>query len=217
MCTASTQATKTRDATHTDEDDLKLVTDLFGQPYFHRTRDDIELVTCIKHGARVTISGLSEKICKQLNLSEQFSGTFAQDKSGKADAVLREDGKFVSLNELVMYGDKPSVELVQSLTCEHNRPFISACTHYFAGDRPEVTDAWGVWFEQVDVWQQPLPIQCDGDPNRLNVDSLPAAFLADGTVLNLHQTTEPALEDIGLQGTRPSTAPNQAKHLLTDA
>ena len=216
MCTASTQATKTRDATHTD-DDLKLVTDLCGQPYFHRSRDDIELVTCIKHGARVTISGLSEKICKQLNLSEQFSGTFAQNDNDKADAIWLEDGRFVSLIELVMYGDEPSVELVQSLTCEHNRPFISACTRYFAGDRPEVTDAWGVWFEQVDVWQQPLPIQCDGDPNRLNVDSLPAAFLADGTVLSLHHTTEPALQDIGPQGSQSSTAPNQAEQLLTDA
>jgi len=216
MCTASTQATKTRDATHTD-DDLKLVTDLCGQPYFHRSRDDIELVTCIKHGARVTISGLSEKVCKQLNLPEAFSGTFAQDDNDKADAIWLEDGRFVSLIELVMYGDKPSVELVQSLTCEHNRPFISASTRYFAGDRPEVTDAWGVWFEQVDVRQQPLPTQCDDDTSRLNVGSLPAAFLADGTMLSLHQTTEPALQDIGPQGSQSSTAPNQAEQLLTDA
>jgi len=106
MCTASINAEHTRNAT--THDDLTLVTDQSDQPYFHRVGDDMDLVTCVANGTRVSIAGLSPRLCDKLDVPPNFNGTFAQDPTDQFDAIWLECGRFVSLPELCMEGDAQS-------------------------------------------------------------------------------------------------------------
>ena len=189
MCTASIRATETRDATH--DDDLRLVTDHSGQPYFHRKGDKVELVTCIKHGDRVTLSGVSPTVREELKLPETLCATFAQDPADHFDAIWLEDGRFVSLPELVMEGDVPDVKLVQTLNCALSATFQAACKAYFSHPRMAVVVARESTFEQTSAWNTELvPTHSDDDPHRLTINSLPAGLRADRAVSTPHQAEQ---------------------------
>ena len=210
MCTASIKAGDTRSATAADE--LRLLTDQAGQPFFHRVGDDVDLVSCITNGERVVISGLSAQTCQKLGITSTVKGVFVQDTWDTADAVWLGGQRFVALCELTMHGDEPTVQLMQMPNCAEFEPFQAACKQYFAGPRPAVALAWGCPFLQTtgNVLAQTMQ-------PRLAVDWLPAVLRGDGQVTYFDQPNEPAVQDNGLRTTEQSPDPVLFERPLVDA
>jgi hypothetical protein len=213
MCTASIKAEDTRGATAADE--LRLLTDQAGQPFFHRVGDDPDLVSCVTTGQRVVVSGLSAQLCQKLGITPTIEGVFAQDPRDMADAVWLGGQRFVALCELTMHGDEPTVQLVQTLNCAVLEPFQVACKKYFAMPSAAVALAWSYPFLQTtgDVLAQTETMQ-----PRLAVDWLPAVLRSDGQVAYLlDQPTEPSLQDIDPRTPARPANPVQTRRPLVDA
>ena len=203
MCNASINATETREATIHDQ--LQLVTDTVGQPYFHRFGDETGMVTCILPGSSIRVTGISAAICAGLGISHTIEGVFAQDPTETDDAIWLGGDTFISLCELVSRDPYPTVKLLQSINCSYLHAFRSACKRYFSGPREAMARAWGFPFLDDVTLQSnvtPATVELIQYPMRLTFDRLPAIVHPDGLVsypgtgpIPEHSQIKPRLED----------------------
>lgn len=190
MCNASIHAINTRDAAIGDT--VCLLTDDHGQPYFHSAGDDPDLLTCIKHGSVVIVSGVSLQAARQLGIDGEFQGVFAQDHSEQADAIWLGDSKFVSLYELVSAGASLRITYASLASETELEEFQRRYDVHFSGRRSVLATHWG------------YPPEVPSDAHRLVVDELPVAIDVDGRTIDLWSTTAQPIDESAMEGIRTS-------------
>ena len=203
MCNASQHAAITRDAQAGEV--LSLNSDTPGHPHFYRPGDEAACVSCVKHGARVSVAGLPDVDCRRLGIpiSGEFEGTFMQDPHDVSDQIWLGGDAYVSLNDLTdgNISDTIRVTYVRMSTCFELGSFQDAYNDKFkhhplmylltlGNDQPPALteDDWGYPQEPVST-NEPSG---DCAERAVVVDRLPAALTADGTLLSLGAQIAPA-------------------------
>lgn len=175
MCTASNTAEKTRWATCAD--DLLLLRERSGEPFFHRHGDDADEVTCILHGSQVELVNVSAAIMQEYGLKKPLFGIFAQDPHDVSDAVLFGE-VFVSLVALADRVCVPAVRYLGKVGTTQLAVFQVACDRHFVTPSSETDAIWGYPKDQgMTAAAQQSSAVVDAFVPRLCVDTTPTHCL----------------------------------------
>jgi len=183
MCNASVYAVITRNA-QTGET-LQLNSETLGHPFFYRSEDEPGCVSCIKHGARVSVSGLPDVDCRRLGvpISGQFEGTFMEDPHDACDQIWLGGDAYVSLNDLSDGNTRDTIRVkyIRMSTCWELESFQVAYDDKFKyhprmhlptygnDQSPLLTeDGWGYPPESTSVGEPTVVLGAD-DPQQFPV------------------------------------------------